>query len=299
MSTLVNWLVSACGVLLVCLGIRDIYTTLWHPKGLGTLCRGLFVLLWRAAGKVGGNGRALAAVGPLGLAATMIMWTVTLVLGCALVYLPHMPGGFAFSSSLQPASSSDPVAALYLSLVTVTTLGFGDITPTLPALRLLVPLQALVGFWLFTAAVTWVLQVYPALGRRRAVARQLALMATTGAEDVVATGRSSIAAQWLVSVTEALASVEMDLGQYGEIYFFREEEPDESLAATLSFVPRLVDAGQSSAAPEVRCAARMLDEQMGRLARRLASNYLHDVGSVHDVCQSLAAEHGHSPITNR
>nr|WP_225443260.1 potassium channel family protein [Lolliginicoccus lacisalsi] len=283
--------------MLVCVGLRDIYATLWHPQGLGTICRGVFELLWRVAGKLG-NGRKMASVGPLGLAVTTVTWAVMLVLGWALLYLPHMPAGFVFSSSLQPASSSDPLAALYLSLVTVATLGFGDITPVLPALRVLVPLQALAGFWLFTAAITWVLQVYPALGRRRTVARQLSLMATTGAEEVVAGGEASIAAQWLVSMSDALATVEMDLAQYGETYFFSEADSDRSLAATLSFVPRLVDAGRSSSAFEVRRAAEMLDDQLVRLARRLADYYLRDGESAHQVCQSYAADHGHSPIAN-
>ncbi|WP_149361418.1 potassium channel family protein [Lolliginicoccus suaedae] len=293
-----TWLFSAVGALLVGVVIRDIYATLWHPQGLGTVCRGLFASLWRAAGKLSGKGRSLVPVGPLGLAATLITWTVMLVGGWTLIYMPHMPAGFAFSSSLQPAASSDPLAALYLSLVTVATLGFGDITPVLPALRVLVPIQALLGFWLFTAAVTWVLQVYPALRRRRTVARELALMAASSSEEVISTGQASIAAQWLVSVADALATVEMDLAQYGETYYFRESAADESFAATLAYVPRLLEAGLGSAAFEVRCAARRLDDQMERLARRLGNEYLHGATAPREVCLALAADHRHAPIGN-
>lgn len=79
-----------------------------------------------------------------------------------------MPEGFNFGSSLDPHRSSDAVATLDLSLATVGTLGFGDILPADPVLRVLAPVQALLGFVLLTAAISWVLQVYPALGRPRA-----------------------------------------------------------------------------------------------------------------------------------
>jgi hypothetical protein len=63
--------------------------------------------------------------------------------------------------------------ALYLSTVAMSTLGFGDIVPVDGWLRLVVPVQALVGFLLLTAAVSWVLQVYPAPARRRVLAVRL------------------------------------------------------------------------------------------------------------------------------
>nr|WP_281360133.1 potassium channel family protein [Isoptericola halotolerans] len=59
------------------------------------------------------------------------------------------------------------VDALYLSLVSLTTVGYGDITPLTPWLRIAAPVEGLLGFALLTAAVSWVLQVYPALTRRR------------------------------------------------------------------------------------------------------------------------------------
>lgn len=142
--------------------------------------------------------------------------------------------------------------ALHLSLVTVGTLGFGDITPAYPALRLLIPLQVLIGFILFTAAISWVLQIYPAPSRRRATARRLTLMATTGIEQILGAGETSVAVQWLDSVTDALIAIELDLVQYGETYFFRDADADLSLAAALSYLPRLLAAGTESGAIEVR-----------------------------------------------
>lgn len=214
-----TWIFSVLGAALVAVALRDIYATLWHPHGLGTLSRGVFRGIWWVAGKIRRHGRALGSAGPLGMIAAVLLWAALIVGGWALIYLPHMPGGFSFASALQPQSSSDPVASLYLSLVTVATLGYGDITPVYPVLRLLLPVQALIGFVLFTAAISWILQIYPALIRRRAAARTVHLLISTGSTEVARRGEASIACALLDELTEVLTTVEFDLRQYGETYF--------------------------------------------------------------------------------
>ena len=72
------------------------------------------------------------------------------------------------------------VDSLYASLVAVATLGFGDITPTTSWLRILVPLEALIGFAVLTAGLSWVLSVYPVLHRRSSFA-QTVMIAARGA----------------------------------------------------------------------------------------------------------------------
>lgn len=141
-----------------------------------------------------------------------------------LVYLPHMPEGFYFGTALKPEESSDVLAALYLSLVTVATLGFGDIIPADPVLRLLTPFEALLGFVLLTAAISWILQVYPALGRRRSVAKRLSILRSSHSTDVVEGGDSCVASRMLESVTDGVIQAETDLMQNAESYYFLEED---------------------------------------------------------------------------
>ncbi|MEE2032552.1 potassium channel family protein [Rhodococcus chondri] len=290
-----TWVYTVLGVMLVAVALRDIFATLWHPRGLGTVCRWVFGMIWRVAGRVRRRGRALGSAGPMGMVATVALWATMIVVGWALIYLPHMPAGFSFAPSLQPQESSDPVEALYLSLVTVATLGYGDITPVYPALRLLVPLQALIGFVLFTAAISWVLQIYPALLRRRAAARSVSLLDSTDSAEVAAAGDTSVACALLDGVTDALTTVELDLMQYRETYFFRETEADRSLAATLAYVPELAKAGQRSSAMEVRRAAVRLDEQLRSLTGHLDDQYLRTGGSPAQICAAFAADHRHRP----
>lgn len=288
----VDWLISGCGLLLVAVTLRDIFHTLWHPSGFGTMARTVIGACWRLRRRVLPAGSKDLA-GPLGLVAVVAGWTALVVVGFAVVYWPHLPDGFNYGSSLDPGRSSGPVAALYLSLVTVATLGFGDILPADAALRVLAPLQALVGFVLLTAAISWVLQVYPVLGRRRAFARRLGAMRAHGVVDVVRTGDAAVATRVVDSATDGVAQAESDLLQYAESYYFSEQDPELSLAATLSWTLDLVDAARQSASPEVHVCAAVLSEAVDALARRLDSTYLHTGGSTSRVLDAYAADHHH------
>lgn len=285
-----TWLLNILGALLVLLALHDVFHTLWHPRGFGGLGRLVFATVWRLTRR-----RNTELSGPLGLLGVAFLWTGIVVAGWTLIYLPHMPAGFNFGSSLQPAQSNDLVASLYLSLVSVGTLGFGDIIPAYPALRLTVPLQALIGFGLFTAVITWVLQVYPALIRRRAVARQLSIMASTGTTSYVGEGDSSVVAQLLQKLVDDLTTIRMDLLQYGETYYFREEDPSLSLAANLPYALDLVAAGKAAPSADVKHLAAMLDEALDGVAGVLAE-YVGTRETVPGVLDAFAADHRQEPL---
>lgn len=236
--------------------------------------------------------RTRQLAGPLGILGTVAAWTGLVVIGWMLVYLPHMPEGFYFGSALAPEQSSDPIAAVYLSLVTVATLGFGDIIPADPVLRLLTPFEALFGFVLLTAAISWILQVYPALGRRRSVAKRLSILGSSHSIDVMAGGDSCVASRMLESVTDGLIQAEMDFLQYSESYYFLEEDEELSLAATLPHALRLAEAGKRSSSSEVRHAADMLTAAVESLAMRLDRAYLRTGSAAQEVLSSYAADHG-------
>lgn len=289
-----TWVWTGVGSFLVAVALHDVFRTLWYPRGFGGLARVLFRTVWRVAR---GSRRFGDLAGPLGLVLTSAVWVGLLVLGFALVYLPHMPGGFYFGSSLQPADSSDLLASVYLSGVALATLGLGDILPAHPALRLLVPFQALVGFVLLTAGISWVLQLYPALTRRRTLARRLSTMDRCDAAALLRTGEPSVAVQLLEAVREPLAGVEMDLRQYGESYYFRDREPDCSLAASLPVAARLVTAGGQAEAPEVRRAAVMLDDGLEALLGLLGQQYLDVADDRQALLRAFAEDHRHEPRT--
>jgi hypothetical protein len=284
-----SWFLNALGALLVLLALRDIFHTLWHPRGFGSLGRVLFALVWRVTRQW-----RTELAGPLGLLTVVLTWSVMIVAGWTLVYLPHMPEGFYFGGPPHPGDSSDLVASIYLSLVAVATLGFGDITPAYPALRMVVPLQALVGFVLFTAAISWILQVYPALVRRRGLAKRLNLLAQNDTVDYVTSGDPGTVAQLLQSVTEELLAVRMELLQYAETYYFREGDPSISLAANLPYALDLARAGEHAASVDVRHAAAVLEGAVASTAGSL-DEYVRTGESVTEILDAFAHDHGQRP----
>ena len=150
----------------------------------------------------------------------------------------------------------------------MATLGFGDVTPADPILRLLAPFEALLGFVLLTAAIAWILQVYPALGRRRSVAKRLSIL-RSACTPSTPSRRRPLRRQPDArdAVTDGMIQAETDLMQYAESYYFLEEEPELSLAATL---PSRADAGggrRTSSSREVHLAADMLTSAVESIAR--------------------------------
>ena len=291
-----TWFLSLVGVALILLVLRDIFHTLWHPSGFGALSRLLFAFVWRSTKVVSRVTGPTEVAGPLALLVTALAWTSLLVLGWALIYWVHLPEGFHLTSPLRGEASPDFVTAVYLSMVSLATLGFGDIVPADSHLRIAVPLQALVGFVLLTAAISWALGLYPALNRRRTLARRLSMMASADTLKVVESGEPSFATEILHSLSTTLASTEMDLMQYGETYFFREKDREMSLAATLSYTLELVAAGVRSPVAEVRHAAAMLDQAATGVAKQLDGEFLHTGGAPAQVFKAFAEDHGHPPL---
>ena len=171
-----DWAVAVAGSLLVAVVVRDVFHTLFHPVGHGSIAPQVMRFVWWLLRLFHPDRRIASLTGPLGIALVVLTWGALAVLGWAMLYFALMPEGFAYSSELQPAHEHKVFDSFYVSLAPIGTLGFGDIVPTAPWLRVIVPLEALFGFMLLTAAVSWVLQIYPALHRRRVLALQLSTL---------------------------------------------------------------------------------------------------------------------------
>jgi hypothetical protein len=217
------------------------------------------------------------------------------VLGWTLIYWPHLDVDFALSGDLQGATRGGFLDALYLSMVTVATLGFGDIVPVGEEMRVAVPVQSLLGFVLLSAAVTWVLQIQPALTRRRALAIRLSLLRRAGAVRVLAEEDVPMAAGLLEDLAGELVQARVDLTQYAETYYFRDGEEAASLAATIGTAAELARAATASRRVDLRFAGSLLDAALGDLARLLDEQFLRTGGDRSVVLAAYAADHGHGP----
>ena len=283
MSTLPTIVLSALGVLLVALALRDVFDTLFHESGHALLSRLVMRGVWRAFRAVGGRER-LSLAGPAALIAVVMSWAVMLVLGWALILMPHMPDAFAFTTE---SRSGRVVESLYLSLVTLTTVGFGDIAPAEGWLRLVTPVEALIGFGLLTASVSWLLSIYPLLSRRRSLAYEIHLL--TEAESrtgETVTGMESWAALELYSeLMSRLVSVERDMVTFPVAYYFAEADSRFALPASMPSLLRLAESGCSSdVAGPVRLRASMLRAAIDDFARTTAARFH---GSAADTTEEL------------
>ena len=287
-------LISLVGAGLVVFVLHDMFHTIWHPSGQGSLTRLVIQVVWRGSRLVRKRGEQSSVIGPIAMLGVIMTWTLVIIAGWTLIYWPHMAEGFSFGSGLEPSQRRDFVDSLYLSLVTVATLGYGDIVPTYGWLRLAAPVEAFIGFALLTAAVSWVLQIYPALARRRTLAIRLALLQKADAARAIPGLDSSAASTLLDSLAGELIKVRVDLTQYAETYYFREKDAQASLPAQLGYLEEIARAAGSSARADVRLAGKVLGEAVEDYASLLGKQFVRGAEGPEQTLQRYAADHGHS-----
>ena len=284
-------LVSVLGMLIVLAVLWDIFRNLWHPSARGRTNRVVLAVVRRLSPRLGRRARQVA--GPLAMVGAVVSWTVLAIVGWTLVYWPHMPGSFAHDPGLEPASRSHLLDSLYLSMVTVATLGYGDIVPADLWLRLLAPLQALMGLTLLTAAVSWFLQVYSAVTDRRVVAVRLAALRRAGIQEALHRLNGAAAARMLEDVATGLAAARVNLTQYAETYYFQETDTDTALAANLGFALDLAAEARRSPEPDLQLAAEVLGNALDDFAHLVDQQYLRTGQGTRAVLTEYAADQGH------
>ena len=288
-----DWVIAVVGSLLVAVVMRDVFHTLFHPIGRGSIAPQLMKFVWWVLRLFRSDRRIASLTGPLGIALVVLTWGALAVLGWAMLYFAEMPEGFAYGSELNPDERHAVIDSLYVSLVTIGTLGFGDIVPTSPWLRLVVPLESLFGFMLLTAAVSWVLQIYPALHRRRVLALQLTtLREARRAQPTL--GIDSVPTDVLTGLAAAVVEVRNDFTQDSATYYFRDLEADASLASSLEYAIQLADEASGSTQPQTRLAGALISAAVDSLAVLLDEEFLRLGGDTSAVIRAYAADHRHS-----
>jgi len=268
--------------------VLDIFHTLWHPSTSGMLSHWVGRGLWRLA-HVGSRGPG-STIGPWVLVAVLLTWGSLVVLGYTLIYWAHMEESFYFSSGLSPGERSDFVDSLYLSLVTFSTLGYGDITPETAWLRLAAPLEAMTGFMLLSASITWVLQLYPALSRRRTLALELSSLQQQDLAGALPELDSSAGADLLNGLSSQVSQVRVDHTQYAHMYYFW-DGPATSLPLHLSYAEQLAAAGARSGRPDVRLMAGALSSALDDFATLVRDSFVSADGDTAQVLRAYRADH--------
>jgi hypothetical protein len=295
-------LATLVGTVLIVLTLGDIFEVLFNPLGRGRVSRILVKLLWRVFRRLSRRRHSvLEFAGPVALISVIGTWLALLVIGWALIYWPHLPNEFLLASESDTLSHPTSIEALYLSMTTITTLGYGDITPTSEWLRIVTPLEAIFGFGLLTASLSWVISIYQVLRRRRSLALEISLLC----EEQSAIGLSlanmePLAAQELLSgLSSQLNNVWNDMLQFPITYYFASGDRQSALSVGMLYLLSLAQEGANpNCSPEVRLRASMLLGKIHTFTLLLTRNFidLPPTASAKEVLEGYARDHLHAVL---
>lgn len=225
-----RFLTQIIGVGLVIVALVDIYLTVLFPR-LGSsilslrLSKGLWRLFWLVAYIIPlKDKKLLAHSGPILVVATVVVWVCLLLWGFALIVWTEL--GWAIQSS-RGSTDTDFITALYYSGFSLTTLGTGDFTPETNFQRLLMILEAAVGFSVFTLTITYLLSIYSALIRRNTFALSLhhRTAGTADAAEIIARleadGHCGVLQQDISDIARDLINLLESQHSYPALIYFR------------------------------------------------------------------------------
>jgi hypothetical protein len=297
-SSAVAILVTVAGVVLILGALRDVFDTLFHPGGKAAMSRAVMRVVWFVYHRVARRWpRSLALAGPTARLLIVAGWAVALVVGWALIFWPHMGGhGFAFQPGVE---SSDFIDSIYVSLVTLSTVGYGDLTPHAGWLRVVTPLEALLGFALLTASISWLATIYPVLLRRRSLAYEIYLLRKAQGEAGIDVGElePGSAAGIYSELTARLVAVERDLVAFPVAYYFAEPDDRFSLPAAVPYLFEVACEGAKPGIdPRARLRALMLRDAIRDFAETAAKRFHGYVGeSTRESLTAYARDHLREP----
>jgi hypothetical protein len=167
-------LYTTLGIFILLVVTNDIHRSILHSRGRnGPLSDRLCRLIWLAARKVSSRlsrqrrHRLLNQIGPLLMPILIVVFFIMVLVGFALIYVPRMPAEFFIEG---PAPRSPWFASIYFSGITMTTVGYGDVSPLSPEMRMVALLESASGFGFISLSITYLIAVYSALQQRSAAA---------------------------------------------------------------------------------------------------------------------------------
>ena len=276
-----SFLAVAVGVVFIVLVAVDIMVTLLHPTARGTLSYAANRMTWSATKWVSKRllrGRGLSYAGPLAVVTNFLAWVFLFWIGFALVYLPFIDS-FAYDPTT-PFKAHGFAEAVYVSGAALTTLGFGDVVPTSMPLRLTIIAEAASGFAALSAAIAYVISIYPLLSQLRGTGIQMADSGALHLEGAARVVREAGPSELAAAVRELTENHE-HLRRFPVLYYFESGNAEESLSASLRGSTMLLVALHCVPAEEVG-HAHVYADVLERIVCRLLDDFARDfVGGRH------------------
>jgi hypothetical protein len=222
------------GTVLVLVTLQDVFHTLFQPAH-GDISDGISRTVWRSFRRFLPSSISLA--GPISFVTIVLFWAFAIILGFALIYLPHLPNQFTFAPGLNARNYGSLWGALTLSLGSLITLSSGVYSTTL-WIQILMGIESVFGFGLLTASVSWILSIYPVLEHKRSLAHQATLLHFSEAkgirrlDDLSDTDLQPL----LLGFASQLTTHRNELTQFPITYYFYEEDKQTALAGILPYL---------------------------------------------------------------
>jgi len=288
MDLLPTLLLSMLGVVLIAMALRDIFDVLFHLEGRASVSRFVTRTVWRGMRRASDvRPQLFPLAGPFGLVATIAVWAILLIVGWALLIWPHLG---SFETAAGEPTDGGFWESLHISGTILSTMGFGDVAPVAQWMRVLSPLEGLLGFGLLTASVTWLFAVHPAVQRRRALAYELWLVrqAADGDHDAAVFDE-----QMFSELTSRIIAVQRDIVAIPASYYFRDPDERLLLSAELPFLRELThevahNGDDTATVQRARMLSQAIDDLLLTIARRLHGR---DDGGPDEGMRMFARDH--------
>jgi hypothetical protein len=274
------------GLIMVGAALHDMFHTLFHPSGRGALAEFISFRMWHLFRRLfPANHSRLSLAGPLAFVATVFVWGTLIVAGFGLVYRPFLPSSFAMAPGLDIRQHQSFFDAINVSLGSLITVG-GDFNTNSRWLRFAMGSEAVMGFVLLTASLSWALSIYPILEYRRSAAHRLSLLYYAHRSEQI--GVSSIpeqeTEQLVIGLATDITKIRNDLAQFPITYYFHEDDPQSAFAGAL---PLAMDIANRANRPEsgtpVRIAGIVLQGAIHDLLALLGAWFLNMQNEPDDV----------------
>jgi hypothetical protein len=266
------------GVALIAVGLWDVFQTLFHPAGRGAMSDQTANAVWKFFRFIAKRyKRALTYAGPTATLAIMMSWVALIWIGFALIYLPRMGTGFIYGQGVDQSKHGGLIGGLVVSLGGLMTNSEG-VEAKEPWLEFTRGIEAVLGFGLLTASVSWLLSVYPVLEMRRSIAMRATLLHHAELSNDIDIVREAPqeAQSWIFSLGCDLASLRNQMTQFPITYYFYVGEPNTSLAGALPYVDELARrAATKSSSPALHVAGTILGGAVHDFLETLAEEFLH------------------------
>jgi hypothetical protein len=275
---------NAAGFVCIAVALHDVFHTLFHPAGRGAMSDWLAGFVWKIVRALSHNKRErITLAGPFAILTIIGIWVALIVFGFAFIYRPYIAGQFTVAPGLDPAKHRSFLDALNVSIGGLMTLS-GDILTKSRVLRLAIGSEAIIGFGLLTASVSWLLSIYPVLERRRTVAHELTLLHNAESRSGIRIIElpSDEAQEILWGLAAEISSLRNDLTQFPITYYFHSGDEHSGLAGALPYV---ADLAENASRPQMSPSVRMAGIALG--------------GAIHDYLEYVAETFLDMPLDDK